>query len=116
MNKSANMSNIKNKSKSVHGIGQDSDSRFEDIYKRPRRAPITRRVMKRDFPATQQNLPTNRQQEIPTEDCYTCGFRLNWHSQEEGEKVVRCKTCNEVDIHESCQRACRRCEELDELL
>ena len=49
MHKSANMSKIKNNFKSVHGIGHDSDSSLKDINKRPRRAPVTRKVMKEIF-------------------------------------------------------------------
>ena len=35
---------------------QDSISSFEDVIKRSRRAPVTRKVLKRDFPTAQQNM------------------------------------------------------------
>ena len=121
----SNSNNI-SRSGSNLNLGQVDDSfssfEFEDTIKRPRRAPNTRRVMKRDFPASQQIFPATQKnpilptvEEIPSEDCYTCGFPLNRSTQEKGERVVRCENCREVDIHESCQRACRRCEEIEEM-
>ena len=118
-----------NKKKDSSDISKQSEnelSGFEDKIKRPRRGPNTRKVMHRDYPTFWKSLPgpevedeppplsgLSPVREILSADCYTCGFSLDRNITEGGDKVVRCKECNEGDIHQSCLRACRRCEELE---
>ena len=103
-------------------MSEGDASTFVDRIKRPRRGPNTRKTMHRDYHEFWSNLPSPQTgnilspvREAPSvsEDCYTCGFPLDRAVQEGGEKVVRCRNCNEAEIHESCLRACRRCEELE---
>ena len=106
-----------------------SENKFVDKIKRPRRGPNTRKVMHRDYPNFYKNLPGPEVEDVLTsgltpireilarnnasKECYTCGFPLDRAVSEGGERVVRCQECYEPEIHQSCLRACRRCEELE---
>ena len=48
----------------------------------------------------------------PSETCYTCDFKLDRHTTKAGERVIKCTRCNKCEIHESCYRNCRTCEDL----
>ena len=57
-----------------------------------------------------QNLSTSSI--FPSETCYTCDFKLDIHTTEAGERVIKCTRCNKSEIHESCYRNCRTCGDL----
>ena len=71
----------------------------------PRRAPHTMKALRKDYPEVVGRSPT--------ESCYTCEFPLDRLTRETGERVVRCNVCNEADVHESCLKNCRICDERD---
>ena len=75
----------------------------------PRRGPHTIQALHRDY----EHLYGRDSQSAPRELCYTCEFELDRLGGEQGEEVIRCSRCNECDIHRSCFRNCRKCEELD---
>ena len=75
--------------------------------------------MKRDFPTAQQNMlasQTSQTKDMGLQEVkfYTCGIELDMAIREGGERVVRCPVCKQSDIHKSCRRACRKCEEIEE--
>ena len=79
----------------------------------PMRAPHTMESLRREYPEVFiDSQLQDPKLTSPPETCYTCGFKLDRQTSEVGEKVTRCTRCNECDIHESCYKTCRTCEDL----
>ena len=68
----------------------------------PMRAPHTIEALRLDYPEGFSSPST----------CYTCDFKLDIHTTKAGERVIKCTRCNKCEIHESCYRNCRTCEDL----
>ena len=98
-----------NKKKSkVNSMSSCSSSRSQRSRTGPMRAPHTMNALHRDYPGL-ASQPSKQ----PLESCYTCGFKLDRQLTDTNEKVIKCTRCNECDVHASCYKNCRRCEELN---
>ena len=108
-----NKSNSTEESSISSRIERREDSAKEETIRGPKRAPHTRKAMRRDYPEI-SNIhelepgqdATNTVEEI----CYTCGFPFDRFTLIEDERVVYCDVCNECEVHQSCLRNCRICD------